>query len=203
MRIIKTVAIAAIALTLGTSAGHAADVDHTVTQEQFDQWKQELSNWGRWGKDDERGTLNLITPAKRKAAAALVRDGVPVSLARDADTVKSVDNSSPFERIMNPIGPASSTDRIAVNFHGYAPTHLDALGHHFLSGRMKSGFAERAFRAPQDGAKKGPITTSANGTVSRGVLVATRRLKGGPDLEPGTPIYAEDIEAWEKMAGVT
>src|SRR3954467_10107096 len=99
MRIIKVAVLAAIALA-SAHASRAAEADHTVTQAQFDRWKQELANWGRWGKDDERGTLNLITPAKRKAAAALVRDGVPVSLARDADTVKSVDNSSPFERTM-------------------------------------------------------------------------------------------------------
>src|ERR1700674_4438734 len=54
-----------------------------VTKEQFEQWKKELSNWGRWGKDDELGALNLITPAKRKQAAQLVKEGVTVSLAHD------------------------------------------------------------------------------------------------------------------------
>src|SRR5688572_33487392 len=57
-----------------------------VTAAQYERWKTELSNWGRWGKDDQIGTLNLITPAKRRQAAALVRDGVSVSLAGDADT---------------------------------------------------------------------------------------------------------------------
>src|SRR5439155_17582941 len=65
---------------------------HTVTQEQYAQWKKDLSNWGRWGKDDEIGTMNLITPAKRKQAAALVREGFSVSLAGDPDEVKAVDN---------------------------------------------------------------------------------------------------------------
>ena len=51
-----------------------------VTRAQFEAWFKEISNWGRWGKDDELGTLNLITAEKRKAAAALVRDGVSVSL---------------------------------------------------------------------------------------------------------------------------
>src|SRR5436305_14930105 len=101
MRIIIVAAIAAIALA-SAHASRAAEADHTVTQAQFDRWKQELANWGRWGKDDEQGTLNLITPAKRSAAAALVKDGVAVSLARDADTAKSIDNSSPFEHVMNP-----------------------------------------------------------------------------------------------------
>jgi hypothetical protein len=57
-----------------------------VTREQFEQWKKDLNNWGRWGKNDEIGTMNLITPAKRKQAAALVKEGFSVSLAGDADT---------------------------------------------------------------------------------------------------------------------
>ena len=180
----------------------AAEVDHTVTQEQFDRWKTELSNWGRWGKDDERGTLNLITPAKRKAAAALVKEGISVSLARDADTVKSEDNSWPYEHVMNPISAAAATDRIAVNFHGLAHTHLDALGHHFLGGKTYNGFPAAETVTVKDGATKEAITTSANGIFTRGVLVDIPRLKGVEYLEPGTPIYAEDIEAWEKMAKV-
>src|SRR6185295_17334834 len=66
-----------------------------VTAAQYERWKTELSNWGRWGKDDQIGTLNLITPEKRRQAAALVRDGVSVSLASDADTEKAVDNPTP------------------------------------------------------------------------------------------------------------
>src|SRR5205823_14410708 len=97
-------AVVAVGLAVATQASFAAEPDHSVTQAQFDRWKQELSNWRRWGKDDEKGTLNLITPAKRKAAAGLVKDGVSVSLARDADTEKSVDNSSPYEHVMNPVG---------------------------------------------------------------------------------------------------
>src|SRR5882672_6123174 len=61
---------------------------HQVTKAEYDRWKTELSNWGRWGKDDQLGALNLITPAKRKQAAALVRDGVTVSLAVDANLQK-------------------------------------------------------------------------------------------------------------------
>src|SRR5687768_11635163 len=57
-----------------------------VTQAQFERWQTELSNWGRWGKDDEMGALNLITPAKRRQAAALVKEGITVSLATNANT---------------------------------------------------------------------------------------------------------------------
>src|ERR1700687_3889173 len=54
-----------------------------VTKEQFERWMTELSNWGRWGKDDQLGAANLITPAKRKQALALATEGLPVSLAHD------------------------------------------------------------------------------------------------------------------------
>ena len=73
---------------------------HEVSQSQLDQWKTELSNWGRWGEEDEMGALNLVTPAKRREAAALVGDGVTVSLARDAATEEDVDNGRPYEHAM-------------------------------------------------------------------------------------------------------
>lgn len=57
-----------------------------VTHEMFDRWMTELSNWGRWGKDDQVGTVNLITPGKRKQAMALVKEGVSFSMARDRET---------------------------------------------------------------------------------------------------------------------
>src|SRR5258707_10006323 len=85
----------------------------------LERWKKELSNWGRWGKDDQIGVLNLITPSKRKQAAALVKEGVSVSLAADADTTKAVDNPNPYELTMLAIG----SDRIGVNYHGIAHTH--------------------------------------------------------------------------------
>jgi len=63
-----------------------------VTEEDLDRWMRELSNWGRWGKEDQLGAINLITPAKRRQAAALVKAGVSISLARDPQTEKAIDN---------------------------------------------------------------------------------------------------------------
>src|SRR5499426_4830263 len=67
-----------------------------LTRAGIDAMMQELSNWGRWGKEDQSGAVHLITPAVRKAAAALVKDGVAVSLSRRLDTQKAPDNESPF-----------------------------------------------------------------------------------------------------------
>ena len=58
------------------------------------------SNWGRWGADDERGTLNLITPEKRLQAAALVAEGVTVSVAHPVNTIGDAENTSPAVHLM-------------------------------------------------------------------------------------------------------
>src|SRR5262249_37792886 len=107
------------------SSPATAKARHTVTAAELDRWKKDLSNWGRWGKDDQIGALNLITSAKRKQAAGLVKEGFSVSMAADADTVKAVDNPNPYELKMLTIG----SDEIAVNYHGIAHTHLDSLAH--------------------------------------------------------------------------
>jgi kynurenine formamidase len=174
-----------------------------VTQADLDRWKTELSNWGRWGPTDERGTLNLITPEKRRSAAALVLDGHTVSLARDAQTEEAVDNGRPYEHEMVGVREAASSDRIAVAFHGYAHTHLDGLAHHFLDGRMYNGFARDSFVTMEGGATRGAIHNVKDGIFTRGVLVDLPRLRGVPYLEPGTAIGVEDLEAWEAFAGLT
>jgi kynurenine formamidase len=175
---------------------------HPVSQADMDRWKTELSNWGRWGPDDQRGTLNLITPEKRKQAAALVRDGLAVSLARDADKERSVDNGNPYDVTMNPVREAASSDRISVSFHGLAHTHLDALGHHFIDGKLYNGFSRDEYVTVEKGATRGSIHNVKDGIFTRGILIDLPRLKGVRWLEPGTPVYVEDLEAWERMAGV-
>jgi kynurenine formamidase len=192
-----------VVLATGSSGGSSASQSassskHTVTDSEYEQWKKTLSNWGRWGKDDEIGALNLITPAKRKQAASLVKDGVSVSLAADVDTVKAVDNASPYEITMTGIG----TDRIAVNYHGIAHTHLDSLAHINFNGVFYNGYTPDPAAVAKARHAKNSIHNVKNGIFTRGVLIDIPRLKGVPYLEPGTPIYVEDLEAWEKKAGV-
>ena len=77
---------------------------HVMTLTDIDRQLKELSNWNRWGDDDELGSLNLITPKTRRRAAKLVKRGVTVSLARIAEETKAVDNPNPFEQKMLKIG---------------------------------------------------------------------------------------------------
>src|SRR5205807_10384490 len=124
-----------------------AQANRSVTAAMVDSWMIELSNWGRWGKDDQMGAINLITPAKRKQAAALVKDGVSVSLARNTETEKAADNDSPFGHTMTSTGKNAlegtySMDMISVSYHGWAHTHMDSLCHMFYKGKMFNGFPQ-------------------------------------------------------------
>lgn len=187
-----------VALSTGTLSSQGGGSKRTVTAEEYERWKKDLSNWGRWGKDDEIGAVNLITPAKRRQAAALVKEGVSVSLAGDADTVKAVDNQNPYEHTMLAIG----SDRLAVSYHGITHTHLDSLAHINANGVFFNGYTPDKEAIMQQGHTKNSIHNLKNGIFTRGILIDIPRLKGVPYLEPGTPIYIEDLEAWEKQAGV-
>ena len=170
-----------------------------VTREQFEQWKKDLNNWNRWGKDDEVGTMNLITPAKRKQAAALVREGFSVSLAGDADTQMAIDNPQPYEHQMLALG----SDRFGVAFHGIAHTHLDSLAHINYDGVFYNGYRPDPDQVMKNnGHAKNSIHNLKNGIFTRGILIDIPVLRGVKYLEPGTPIYVEDIEAWLKKAGL-
>ena len=167
-------------------------------------WMQELSNWGRWGKEDQLGAVNLITPAKRKAAAGLVREGYTVSLSSDAETVKSADNEFPFGHEMIATGidpdPMFGMDIYSTRYHGKVLTHLDALSHMFYQGKMYNGYSQA--QVNRQGAQQLSVTAYKNGLVSRGILMDIPRLKGVKYLELSTPIYPADLDAWEKKAGL-
>ena len=185
-----------VAIALPTAA--VSIRGQSTTRAEFGRWKTELSNWGRWGKDDQIGALNLITPAKRRQAAALVREGVSVSLSRDADTQKAIDNPDPFEHRMIAIG----ADRMGVIPHGVAHTHLDSLAHIHYDGVFYNGYKPDEKAVMKNGHTRNSIINLKNGIFTRGILVDLPLLKGVPYLEPGTPVTAQDMDAWEKFAGV-
>lgn len=199
------VACALSAPALFSGSRVTAQAGSKLTKADIDTWMKELSNWGRWGKDDQLGAINLITAAKRKQAASLVREGVSISLAHDVEKESAADNARPFTHTMTMVGLNNTTvpfslDTFSVNYHGYAHTHLDALCHMFYQGRMYNGFSQD--EVTQKGAARLSILNMKQGVFTRGILMDMARLKGKPYLEPGTAIYPEDLDAWEKMAGV-
>jgi len=186
----------------------AAQAVHDSTPEDFARLMTELSNWNRWGKDDQMGAVNLITPAKRRQALALVKEGVCFSLARDAETRPAIDNPQPIIRKTTRVGkgaPATGIggtgDNFFIAYHGYVHTHMDTLCHFLYDGKMYNGYSQD--EVTEDGAAKNSIINFKNGTMTRGVLMDMARYKGVDYLEPGTPIYPEDLEGWEKKARVT
>ncbi len=190
-------------LSRGFPLGPQPQTRKQVTGEDLDRWMTELSNWGRWGKEDQLGAINVITPAKRRQAAALVKEGVSISLARDPQTEKAIDNPSPYQHTMIRIGNGDSgaaMDNYSVSYHGLAHTHLDSLCHVFYRGKMYNGFPQE--EVTEKGCGKEDIHNLKEGIFTRGILIDIPRLKGVPYLEPGTPIYPEDLEEWEKKTGI-
>jgi kynurenine formamidase len=166
---------------------------------------ERCSNWGRWGADDERGALNLITAEKTRQAAALVQDGTTVSCAWPLNTQPAPDNAMPATHLMLRAGdvvdsvPTRSTaDYLALAPHGQAHSHLDALCHVTYQGEIYNG--RPASVVTSTGALYNAITIGQSGIVSRGVLLDIPPLKGVEWLEPGTPIMPEDLEAAERAA---
>jgi hypothetical protein len=177
-----------------------AQSSHKMTKADVDRWMSELSNWGRWGKDDQLGTLNLITSAKRREAAALVKDGIVVSMAHEMMTEKAIDNAEPLVHTMLRTKGAFHMDNFNVSFHGMGLTHLDALCHASYQGKLYNGFAVDSINA--QGCVQDSVFVLKEGIVTRGVLIDIARIKGVDYLEPGTPIYPEDLAEWENQTGV-
>jgi kynurenine formamidase len=180
-----------------------------LTKEDIERWMTELSNWGRWGKDDQAGTVNLITPKKRKQAAGLVRDGVSVSMSLNADIAPPEGpGTSQFtwQHVMRTNGSTIkgssgyAVDSYTVFFHGNNTTHFDALSHFIYEGHIYNGFP--ASTVTEWGATKNDVMPYKNGIFTRGVLVDIPYLKGVPYMGDEDAIFPEDLEAWEKKAGL-
>jgi kynurenine formamidase len=179
-----------------------------ASEADFRRAMKELSNWGRWGADDELGAANLITPGKRKQALALAREGVPVSLAHDVVQEKAADAPNILTRILGPVSPTGTADQYQYTgtYHGIVHSHLDAVDCHMMvDGKGYNG------RAMEDittagGCPKGNINVLKDGVVTRAILFDATRLPGKATaqgwIEPGTAIHREDLEALEKLERV-
>jgi len=181
-----------------------------VTGDWMDGVFEACKNWGRWGEEDERGALNYISDAKRAAAGALIRDGASVSCALDFPVDPSANNPHPAQHMMVVAGDACcdprapglemTMDFIGIAFHGMASSHIDALCHVLVDGKMYNGFP--ATEVLSTGARRGSVMAASEGITSRGVLLDIPRLRGAPWLEPSDRIQPEDLEAAEAEQGL-
>ena len=190
---------ALIALVACTAGVDSQEPRTPRNLEEFDALFQEYNNWGRWGADDERGTMNLITEEKTREAATLVRRGITVSLAHNPMPGEAVDN--PDAAFNHTMSQSLRSDTYEFTYHGYGVSHIDSLCHFLWNDRLYNDILPS--ESTPDGCGKLGIHNLKTGIVTRGILLDIARLKDVPYLEPETPIYVEDIEAWEQEAGVT
>lgn len=187
------------------------DEDAPISPAWMERVFQETKNWGRWGSDDQRGALNFLTPEVRRAAAALVRDGITVSCARDLAVEPSPENPRPAQHHMLVAGDVASEssartgmggtgDYVGVAFHGFATSHIDALCHIVVEGRLFNGFDASEVRST--GAVRDSIEVARDGIVGRGVLLDVPRLRGVPWIEPGEAIGPAELLRAEEAAGL-
>jgi predicted dehydrogenase/kynurenine formamidase len=184
----------------GSNPVHTPDFP---TETALDTLFDEVSNKGRWGAGDQLGTLNHITTETRRAAAQLVREGHAVSIGRDLDTVQSPNNPSPVRHTMayqahTPIG---AVDEIAMNLHGFANTHLDAIAHVYRGEDVYNG------RSAPDvvtgaGLTFGDICAQRDGIFTRGVVLDIAGARGVDWLAPDDRVTVADLVAAEEAEGI-
>jgi kynurenine formamidase len=167
---------------------------------EFDQLFDRLKNWGRWGADDELGTLNFVGDKEVAAAATLAKTGRRVSLGRPLDTVAGPDNGRPALHYMAHMGDKGAddstyyTDFVGVDFHGKSASHIDALPHVAYKGLLYNG-KRAADVVGSKGSSFAPISRLANGVVARGVLLDAARARGVDWVEPPCALTAADLQA--------
>ncbi len=137
---------------------------------------EKCNNWGRWGKEDQRGALNFITAKQVARAGKLVAAGETVSCALALAVLPAADNPTPVTHLMVQTGADShqqpipyAGDYFAIAPHGMANTHIDALCHVFWNGKMYNGFD--ATEVGSHGARKCAIDVTRDGVIGRGVML--------------------------------
>jgi kynurenine formamidase len=161
---------------------------------------RERNNWNRWGPDDEKGAINLITAEKRLRAASLVKSGRSVSLSRDFPTVPHAGNPMPAQHFLR-VMDGAVVDYYGLVYHGYVTTHVDALCHVWDEHGMWNG------RDPQKevtsaGAAYGAVQHWRDGITTRGVLIDIPRFRGEPHVTIGRPVHAWELEDAAAAQGV-
>ncbi len=183
------------------------------TEEEVRGYAKTLSNWGRWGKDDQRGALNFLTEETRRAAMSLAKRGQVISLAWDIDPAGTgPDVKAQPQRYMLRTGQGATegehperqiacAEFTGLVFHGRRITHLDAPSHIVYEGKMYNGHAG-AFVNSEHGAERNAITNARGGIVTRGILIDAPRHRGVPWLEAGDGVHRDELEAILKAENV-
>ncbi len=181
-------AVAAGAAPAAQSAGSNAD---------YAAMYRDRRNWGRWGANDEVGAINLITPEKRAAAAALVRTGRTVSLSRVFEPPQHFMQKSNIGR-----GGGYVMDYLGFIYHGGVVTHTDALCHIWDEDGMWQG-RDPDVEITTQGAQFADITHWSTGIITKGVLLDVPRHRGEPHVTADRPVHGSELEEIARAQGVT
>lgn len=195
----------------GTSAEGAIEIETQaiVPETTLIGYFDSLSNWGRWGADDEAGTLNLLTPERRAGAMTLAREGISVSCSRLLAPRPSRWVGFEYTHRMNSSGEAApergegiASDWFGLSFHGFEHTHLDAHSHVFWNGQMYNG-RSAALCTTARGALAGGVEPALGGIIGRGLLVDGPQIRGKDWLEPGEGLLPGELNAWLESCSLT
>jgi kynurenine formamidase len=177
-------------------------MDHTPpTRAEAAAFLTERNNWGRWGPDDQRGAINLITPEKRVQAASLVRSGRAVSLSRDFPKTPGRGNPQPAQHFMR-VFDEGVVDYLGISYHGYVTTHIDALCHVWDEHGMWNG-RDPKVEITSEGANYGAIHHWREGITTRGVLLDVPRFRGEPSVTIEKPVHGWELKAICEAQGVS
>ena len=175
------------------------------TVDEYLAYAERFSNWGRWGADDQLGTLNHISAETRQSASTLVRSGRSVSCANPLATAAAQPdkrrNPRPADHRMT-LNPSRSSDYIGVSYHGFVNTHIDALCHIFTGPNGKIYNDRPGDLVTEEGARSNSIDYWRDGIMTRGVLYDIPRMRGTDYVEHGRPVEGWDLEDWAKQQGL-
>lgn len=187
----------------GAAAPQTTSRARDLTDDELELMFRRCSNAGRWGPDDDMGTLNYITPDKRVASAALVRTGETASVGRDLSTTQTLTNTAPVSHIMlfSADGSPSIGDHMAMTPHGMVMTHMDALCHFSWSDQLYNG-RRRSESVTPAGATWGSIYAQRQGIFTRCVLLDVAAVRNVPWYESNEYVTVADFEAAERRQNV-
>ena len=188
------------------------------TQKELLNYFNDLSNWGKWGDDDQMGTLNYINDSVRLNAASLLKNGHSVSCSRPIEFEYAPDTPNPPVHYMIESGDGLSSeypfndskisakpsqvamDYIGMIFHGHSITHIDSLAHFFWNGKMYNN--QPAYLISTSlGATTESVDLASAGIVSRGILIDVPKIRNIPWVERGEGVLPEDIIKAEEKFG--
>jgi len=178
-----------------------------MTEAEFRAIYDRLRSQLPWGPDDRRGALNYLTPDDVRAAAGEVTLGRTVSMEAPVENRPAADNPEPARHEMKGTlgadagpGVCFGMDRIEMNIHGNADSHLDALCHVIFDGELYNRVPAETLT--ESGAIELSVGIAADGIVGRGVLLDVPGCRGVPWLEPGDHVTIDDLLAAERSHGV-